>query len=205
MITSGRHGPGSDDDALVRTVVAAADAGAHLIQVREHGVGGSQLARLVRACLAAVRGTPARVLVNDRLDVALATGAHGVHLRESSMPAAAARAIGPPGFLIGRSVHSAEDAARAGREHAADYLVFGPVFATPSKPGAIGAGLDELRRTVQGTSIPVLAVGGVDAANAGAIAATGAAGLAAIRWWSSPSQETLANATQRLAAAFAER
>ena len=71
------------------------------------------LTRLVERCVEAVRGTRARVLVNDRVDVALAAGAHGVHLRGDSMPAARARIVAPPAFLVGRSVHSPEEALRA--------------------------------------------------------------------------------------------
>lgn len=184
MITAGRHAAGSDDASLVRAVQDAARAGAHLIQIREHDIEAGHLARLVRACLQAVVGCRARVLVNDRLDVALATGADGVHLRETSVPARDARAIAPHGFLIGRSVHNVDDAARLGAEGCVDYLIFGPVFPTPSKPGAGGAGLATLRLAAQSTTVPVLAVGGADHANAAAIAETGAAGLAAIRWWS---------------------
>jgi len=184
MITAGRHAAGSDDALLVHAVQTAARAGAHLIQIREHGIEAGQLARVVRACLEAVAGTPARVVVNDRLDVALVTGAHGVHLRETSIPPRDARSIAPRGFLIGRSVHRVDDATRFGREGSVDYLIFGPVFATPSKPGVHAVGLETLRLAAQSTTVPLLAVGGVDHTNALAVTETGAAGLAAIRWWS---------------------
>ena len=202
MITTGRHAAGSDDSSLVQPVQAAASAGADLIQIREHGLEAGHLARLVRACLHAVAGSRVRVVVNDRLDVALATGAHGVHLRELSVPPRDARAIAPRGFLIGRSVHTAEDAARLGREGSLDYLIFGAVFPTPAKADS-PAGLEALRLAVQGTTVPVLAVGGVDGSTAAAVASTGAAGMAAIRWWSEVPATALSGATQELATAFA--
>jgi thiamine-phosphate diphosphorylase len=184
MITAGTQSTAVDDGALARSVRAAASAGAHLIQVREPGIEAGQLARLVRASLEAVRGTSARVIVNDRLDVALAARAHGVHLRENSITPRDARAIAPRGFLIGRSVHSVEAAARQGREGWLDYLQFGPVYPTPSKPGLEGVGLEALRQAAHSTAVPVLAVGGVDGTTMAAVIEAGAAGLAAIRWWS---------------------
>ena len=153
-------------DALVEEVRAAARAGAHLIQIREPALEAGHLARLVQSCVEIVAGTRARVIVNDRLDVALAARAHGVHLRETSIPPREVRTICPAGFLVGRSVHTAEDAARLGRDGGLDYLIFGAVFPTPSKPGAPAVGLDSLRLAVQGTTVPVLAIGGVNASNA---------------------------------------
>ena len=203
MITDGSHAAGSDDASLVRAVRACANAGAHLIQIREHGLEAGHLARLVQSCVEIVAGTRARVIVNDRVDVALAARAHGVHLRETSIPPREVRTICPAGFLVGRSVHTAEDAARLGRDGGLDYLIFGAVFPTPSKPGAPAGGPAFLRLAVQGTTVPVLAIGGVNASNAADVGATGAAGLAAIRWWTASRQETLARAAQDLSAAFA--
>lgn len=203
FITPGELRPSSDAAALVARVGAAARAGAQLIQIREHGIDAGQLARVVRAALAAVAGTQARVIVNDRLDVALAVRAHGVHLRETSVAPADARALAPRGFLIGRSVHTSADASRLAAAGHLDYLMFGAVYPTPSKPGAAGAGVEALRLAVQGSPVPVLAVGGMDGSTAAAVGAAGAAGLAAIRWWSAMPLADLRNATQKLAAAFA--
>ena len=129
--------------------------------------------------IAAAADTSARVIVNDRLDVALAAGAGGVHLKGESIDTAAVRRIVPAGFLVGRSVHAADEAERAAAD-GADYVVVGTVFETASKPGQPPSGLDLLRETVRRCRVPVLGIGGMTAARAAAVAATGAAGLAAI-------------------------
>lgn len=157
----------------------AADAGVDVIQVRERDLEGAALAALVTGVLRAVRGTSTRVVVNDRLDVALACGAHGVHLRSDSIPATTARAIAAEGFMIGRSVHGAEEAARV--TPGVDYLIAGTVFATTSKPGWQPLlGIDGLRAVVSAVSVPVLAIGGVTPERVERIARTGARGIAGI-------------------------
>src|SRR5882672_5468894 len=108
-------------DALVALTVHASRAGVDLIQVREADLDARTLAMLVRRVVSATSSTHARVIVNERLDVALACGAAGVHLPERALPGDRVRSIVPPGFLIGRSVH----AAQAVRSECADYLVFG--------------------------------------------------------------------------------
>src|SRR5262249_25009457 len=139
----------------------AAEGGVDLIQVRERDLEAAALAALVSDLLAITRGTPTRIIVNDRLDVALAAGADGVHLRADSIAIAAARRLAPAGFLIGRSVHSVEEAAQSGD---ADYVVDGTVFPTPSKDASHRLlGIDGLRRLVASTPVPVLAIGGVTA------------------------------------------
>ena len=163
-------------EALIASVRAAAAAGVQLVQLRERDLDGRALFELAQRLMNALRGTGTRLLVNDRLDVALAAGAHGVHLRASSIGPWRARTIAPPGFLIGQSVHSIGDAMT--RAPGADYLLFGNVFETGSKPGKPGAGLDELRQVVGATAVPVLAIGGVTADRVPDIVATGAAGYA---------------------------
>ncbi len=175
-----RADPQATADRLVLQVAATARAGVHLVQIRERDLEGGALLELVRRCLAAVRDTATRILVNDRLDVALAAGAHGVHLRGDSMPASRARLLAPRGFLIGRSVHSPAEAIAAARDGGCDYLLFGPVFATRSKPGVEPAGPDALASVVRAVPIPVLAVGGVNTGTIAAVARAGAAGAAAI-------------------------
>ncbi len=173
----------SDADLLVQRVGEAAAAGVDLVQVRERDLDARELSRLVTRCLDAIKGTRTRVLVNDRLDVALATGAHGVHLRSDSISAARARSLAPIGFLIGRSVHSVDEAVRVSADGAVDYLLFGPVFVTASKPGHAPAGVRMLADVAAATSVPVLAVGGVTAETVTQLAGAGSAGFAAIGWF----------------------
>jgi thiamine-phosphate pyrophosphorylase len=122
-----------------------------------------------------------RVMVNDRVDVALAAQADGVHLKAASIGVADARCLAPADWIVGRSVHELAEVEAAARE-GADYLLFGSIFATRSKPpGWPVAGLDGLRAAVAAArQVPVLAIGGVGVAEAAAVAATGAAGIAAI-------------------------
>jgi len=180
LVTDRRRYGASWERALVDRVAAAAREGVHLIQIRERDLDGGPLTRVVSACVAAVNGTRTRILVNDRLDVALAGRAHGVHLRADSFSAARARAMTPAPFLVGRSVHSAADAVAATRDGGLDYLIFGTVFDTASKPGRQPAGVAALTAVVRATSLPVLAIGGITRARIAEVMAAGASGVAAI-------------------------
>jgi thiamine-phosphate pyrophosphorylase len=164
--------------SLIEQARSAIDAGVDLIQLRERDLEARDLAMLVADLVRLSRSTPTRVIVNDRLDVALAAGADGVHLRSDSIPAGAVRRIAPAGFLIGRSVHGVDEALAAGD---VDYLVAGTVFRTVSKsdPQRV-LGLDGLRAIVASVEVPVLAIGGVGLEQLGQIADTEAAGVAAI-------------------------
>ena len=150
---------------LVAKIAAAAAAGVDWIQIREKDLDGSSLAELARAVLAQVN-PQCRILINDRLDVAYAAGAAGVHLGERSLSVADAKSFirkknNGQAFSIGASVHSLEAAQRA-ESDGADYLIFGPVFATPSKL-SFGApqGLERLEAICSTIKIPVLAIGGL--------------------------------------------
>ena len=170
--------------ALHDSIRRAAAAGAGWIQIREKDLDARSLAELTRFAVAESRAAT-RVFVNDRLDVALAANAAGVHLGEKSLPLETViewrRSTGRLDFLIGVSCHSLESARAAG-EGGADYIFFGPVFATPSK-AVFGApqGIERLREVCASVEIPVLAIGGVNLENARACIAAGAAGVAAIR------------------------
>jgi thiamine-phosphate diphosphorylase len=163
---------------LVAQARHAVAVGIHLIQLRERDLEAADLAEVTRDLLGVTRGTSTRVVVNDRLDVALACGADGVHLRGDSIPIGDARRIAPEGFLVGRSIRSPFEAAQAA---GADYLIAGTVFATRSKPAAQTLlGLDGLRAIVSAASVPVLAIGGIGVKRCDGVAGAGAAGIAAI-------------------------
>ena len=184
LVTDRRRLAGAGDEpaaerCLVAQVRDAVDAGVDLVQIRERDLEDARLAHLVSEAVAIACATATAVVVNDRLDVAMACGASGVHLRADSMSPSAARAIAPRGFLIGCSVHGAEEAARVAAD--VDYLIAGTIFSTASKPGAdrwLGdVGLAEVVRAAR---VPVLAIGGVTLARMARVAAAGAAGIAAI-------------------------
>jgi thiamine-phosphate pyrophosphorylase len=167
---------------LLDQVTAAAAAGVDLVQVRERDLDARDLASLVRGCVSRAAASGTLVVVNDRVDVALAGGAAGVHLRGDSAAADRVRAVAPAGFLVGRSVRSADEAVAVAAGGGVDYLVLGTIFPTPSKPGldtVLGPG--ELERAARLASVPVLAIGGVTLDTLPAVARAGAAGFAAIR------------------------
>jgi thiamine-phosphate pyrophosphorylase len=182
LITDGQRARGSrkHDDELVQLVRHAAAAGVNLVQIRERGLEDRRQLMLTRSIADAVKGTAARVVVNDRVDIALAAGADGVHLRADSPPAQAVRAMVPAEFLIGRSVHGEAEAIEAART-GVDYLILGTIFPTASKPaGAAWLGLEPLTRAARAVTVPILAIGGITADRVESLAAAGAAGFAAI-------------------------
>lgn len=202
MITDrSRLGPDADR-LLAGRVGAAARAGVHLVQIRERDLDGGRYVRLVAGCVEAVRGTRTRVLVNDRVDVALAAGAHGVHLRADSVAASRVRRIVPPGYLIGRSVHSVAEVLDVAADGGAEYLVFGMVFPSASKPGQAAAGARALAEIVAATSLPVMAVGGVTVATAPDVARAGAAGVAAITLFAHQSDQVMQMTVSHVIEAF---
>ncbi len=174
---------------LIDTIRRAAAAGVDWIQVREKDLSAKELLQLTRAAIAETRHERShgnRILVNDRLDVAWVAGAGGVHLGEESLAVSTvkrllASASWPEDFLIGASCHSLEAAIAAERD-GAHYVIFGPIFETPSKV-AFGSpqGLERLEEVCRRLRIPVIAIGGITAANACECFAVGAAGIAAIR------------------------
>jgi thiamine-phosphate pyrophosphorylase len=183
---------------------AAAQCGCQLIQIRENDLAARQLAEFTREAIAAGRPHGARVLVNDRLDVALAAGADGVHLRVSSLSAAEVKTLvtrqGLNNFLIGASTHSIAEA-KAAEAGGADFIICGPVYETPSKlPFGLPLGLSCLAEVCRAVSLPVLAIGGMTLANFREPLQCGAAGIAAISLFSDRSSlrnkiETILNST----------
>jgi len=162
---------------LLALCADAVDAGVDLIQIREPDLPARQLHALVADAVRLTRGSSTRVVVNDRADVALAAGADGVHVPASGPPTARVRALGPAGWLVGRSAHTAPELAAAAD---ADYVIFGTVYATDSKPGVVGQGVRALADAARRVERPVLAIGGVTLARLTECAAAGAAGVAAI-------------------------
>jgi thiamine-phosphate pyrophosphorylase len=167
---------GRDPVAVCR---AAVRGGTTMVQVRDKQAPPRDLVVLVRALVAAL---PVPVLVNDRVDVALAAGAAGAHLGQEDLPVGAVRPYVPRGFILGTSVGSAAEADRA-RAAPADYWSIGPCFITASKPDAgppLGpAGFASLERLAP-LGMPVIGIGGITAANAPSILAAGAVGVAVI-------------------------
>jgi thiamine-phosphate pyrophosphorylase len=176
-VTDGR----GDTVRTVARIRAAAEAGVDLVQIREPHLPDRALLELTRQACDIAQGASPRIVVNDRLDVALQANAHGVHLRGGSYSAPRVRAIVTREFLIGRSVHDLDEAVTAEREGGCNYLLFGTVFPSGSKPeGHRIAGLQVLREVCARVTLPVIAIGGVTTATAGDIPRTGAAGIAAI-------------------------
>jgi thiamine-phosphate pyrophosphorylase len=182
---------------LTEHIALAVAAGIDWIQIREKEMPARELVAVARGAVkvaaSSQRANGTRIIVNDRLDVALAAGAGGVHLGESSLPVATVAAwrrenawaeVPPREFLIGVSCHSVE-AARAAENDCADYIIFGPVFSTPSKE-QFGApqGINRLAEASKAVRIPVLAIGGITEENARDCFDAGAAGIAAIRMFS---------------------
>lgn len=164
---------------LCHTIEEALLGGVDCVQVREKGGPARELYETALKLLPHTREAGAMLLVNDRVDVALASGADGVHLAAKSLPPAKARELLGEKPLLGCSVHSlaeAREAASAG----VDYVTFGHVYPTSSKPGLPPRGVRELAGIVESVQVPVLAIGGIDESNVGEVLETGCAGIAVI-------------------------
>ncbi len=170
--------------SLAAVIREAVRAGVDIVQVREKDLTSRELIALVEEALSATREPGmggARVVVNDRVDVALAGGADGAHLAAHSMPVQVVRRFVPRAFLIGVSCHSLGEA-MAAESGGADYLVLGPVFETPSKLGyGPPLGLEKLRDITSRIRIPVLALGGITVERTRPCLEAGASGIAGIR------------------------
>ena len=182
LVTDCAAVPGGDLAGAVTRALAAAPPGAVAVQLREKDLGGRDLLGLAERLRAATRAAGAPLLVNDRVDVALAVGADGVHLPDGGLPVTEARRLLGPGRLVGASAHSAAAVAAAAGA-GADFVVFGPVFATPSKARyGPPQGLDALGAAVRaGGGVPVLAIGGIEPGRVPECVNAGAAGVAVIR------------------------
>jgi thiamine-phosphate pyrophosphorylase len=165
---------------VVDATRAALAGGATSIQIRWKHATARELVELVRALRQVASDAGALLIVNDRVDVALAADADGAHLGNDDLPLRAARSIAPPGFLLGRSVDTPAEAATAERE-GADYVGFGPIFPTPSKadtgPVVGPAGIAAVRAA---TGLPIVAIGGIGPGRAGEVVRAGADGIAVL-------------------------
>lgn len=165
------------DRRLEDVVQAAVEGGVNVVQVREKDLPSGELYELVLRVIGVARPR-AVVMVNDRIDVALAAGADGVQLGMSAMPLEAARRIAGH-LMIGRSVHDVSCAAEAGAR-GADLLLVGTIFASASHPGIQPAGPSLIRKIAATTSVPIIGIGGITAGNVGQVIAAGASGVAVI-------------------------
>ena len=159
-------------------VDAAIDGGVNIVQLREKDLPAAELYSLALRVKNIV-GNRALLLVNDRLDVAMAAGVDGVQLGESALPVKAARRVAGESLLLGRSVHSVSGAIEA-ESQGADILTLGTIYPTASHPGVRTGGSELVREVAAAVSIPFLGIGGIDASNAGQVIKEGAAGVAVI-------------------------
>lgn len=198
-----RHALG--EKPLLPRIVEAIRAGVDLVQVREKDLAARELVELVEAAVRAAKNSPTRVVVNDRVDVALALGAAGVHLGTQSLaPRVVREVVAQRGakaeFLVGVSCHSLGEALE-GESAGADYLLLGPVFETPSKiQYGPPLGLEKLREVTRRVKVPVLALGGITVERVRACLEAGAAGIAGIRIYQEC--ESLAERVRELRAEF---
>ena len=165
---------------LEEVLESCLQAGLRAVQLREKDMAVRELLGLAARLRESTRRHGARLLVNDRSDVALAVGADGVQRTAASLPVATLRSICPPGFLIGASVHSVAEA-RSAEPEGADFVIFGPIYDTPSKRQyGPPQGLAALERVASAVRLPVLAVGGITPTRVGEVQRAGAAGVAVI-------------------------
>ncbi len=177
VITDPKLAPGRDHVAIAKAALAG---GADMIQLRDKAGDLRELLPQARAIQALCRSQGAIFIVNDRLDLALAVGADGVHVGQEDLPAEAARRLLPPGRILGVSTHTPEQA-EAARLAGADYIGFGPMFPTGTKDtGYSPRGLPGLRDLRAAISLPILAIGGITLDTVEGVIAAGATAPAVI-------------------------
>jgi thiamine-phosphate pyrophosphorylase len=168
-------------ELLLPRIQAAVEAGVDLVQLREKDLPTRELAELAEAAVRTCRGTGTKIVINDRLDIAMGLAADGVHLGGQSLPAEIVRREAGKDFLIGVSCHSLDEALEA-EAAGADYILLGPIFETPSKLRyGPPLGLAKLSEVARRTTIPVLALGGITVERVAECLAAGARGIAGIR------------------------
>jgi len=198
-ITDRKQLASGDITALLRQIELAAKSGIDYIQLREKDLAAKELEYLARGTMDRIRGTKTKLIINSRTDIALAVGAHGVHLRSDDVSVAAVRSVceqaGRPEMLIGVSCHTIEEVARAHKD-SADYILFAPIFGKGPSPGI---GLRPLRMACDFASVkpsvPVFALGGITVENAAECIENGSAGVAGISLFQT---DTVHETVQRL-------
>jgi thiamine-phosphate pyrophosphorylase len=173
-------GPYADVETLVRKVDAAIEGGARIVQYRDKGDDRPRRECEARALAGLCRDRGVPLLINDDVELALASGADGVHVGRDDMGVSQARARLPAGALVGCSCYDRFDLAKAAVAAGADYVAFGSFFASPTKPHAVRASLDLLHRTLRELGRPAVAIGGITPENGAALVAAGAQMLAVI-------------------------
>jgi len=176
-LITGAHPRVQPLEQLVREAIAG---GVGMVQLREKTMSDAELLDVARRCAAACATAGVPFIVNDRVDVALACGADGVHLGQDDMPVADARRLGGSAFIIGLSTHSREQIDEAARS-AADYIGVGPIHATPTKAGRAAVGTGLVRYAAAHAAMPFFAIGGIDADNVAAVVREGARGISVLR------------------------
>jgi len=188
LITSGDH--------LIVAREACA-AGVKVIQYRDKSASPQTLLEAAMAIRAITQDSRTLFIVNDHIDIALISGADGVHLGQDDIPIAAARTISPPGFFIGKSTHSLEQALLA-ESDGADYIGIGPVFATPTKENYVPIGLETVQTVLQRVRIPVVAIGGMNLGNLELVQTIGAVNVAMVREFQQETQAKIAKVNHLL-------
>lgn len=183
VITSGNH---------LEMAGNACKAGARVLQYRDKRASRGEMLRIARRIRALTAESNTLFIVNDFIDIALLAGADGVHLGQDDIPIAEAREITPPGFVIGISTHSLEQALEAEKQ-GADYIGSGPVFATPTKEDYIPIGPDTVKQVLRSVRIPVVTIGGLNLENLPLLREAGAKNFAMVRAFQTDTEEVIKN------------
>lgn len=169
------------DRPLEKVVKEAVSGGVDVVQLRERDMTSRETYDTARRLKEALKGTSALLLINDRVDIAMAVGADGVHLGQNGLPVETVRRIIGHGMVIGVSTHDLEEATKAESE-GADYVLFSPVFPTSCKPGAVPKGVDALRELQNNIDIPVIALGGINPSTLVEVVRAGITNAAVMSW-----------------------
>ncbi|MDQ6824828.1 MAG: thiamine phosphate synthase [Candidatus Eremiobacteraeota bacterium] len=176
LITDSRPNARPLEEFVARSIAG----GVAMVQLRDKTLADRELLAAATSCAEVCRRNGALFIVNDRLDIALACGADGVHVGQEDMPAAAVRKVAGDEFIVGLSTHSVDQIVAA-QDLAVDYIGVGPIHETPTKPGRPAVGLELVRYAASHSQLPFFAIGGLDAGNVAAVIAAGARGVSVLR------------------------